>query len=353
MITLAFLAAAAVAQPAPQPARPVYREIKDFVVACDNLRSCRVRWAPEAGDGGFEAYLDIARDGGAKGRLRISLGASNEGEARVDVRSLTLDGSPLGRNLRWRYDAEAAAMVVEGAEALTYLRAVSDGDVLTFSDGKQQQAVTLTGLKAALLAVDEAQGRLGTVGAFVRRGAAADATVPTPPPEPVVVARRAAPGATVPPGFAARVRRAQARALQQNDCDDARKDLDEAYALGDGEVLVKLGCMMHAYQSSMLLLRAPRGAPERARLVAMPPAAGDAPLGPDDAGRFVEGEWDPETATFFESAKGRGLADCGSSTSWVFDGTAFRLAEAHRMNRCSGGPPGDWPTVYRSSVEVR
>lgn len=335
------------------PGDPIYREIKDFVVACDNLRTCSVRWAPEEGDGGFEAYFDIAREGGPAGRLRVSLGASNEEAARPDVRTLTMDGVAFGRNLRWRYDPEAAAMVVEGAEALTYLRALSNGDVLTFSDGKQQRPVTLNGLKAALLAVDEAQGRLGTVGAYVRTGPKPDAGVPAPPPAPVVVARRPEPALKVPPGFAAKVRRTQAKVLEAGDCDPERRDADAAYPLNRGEVLVALGCMMHAYQSSMLLFRAPREAPERATPVVMPLAAGDTPPGPEDRGRYVEGEWSPESATFFEAAKGRGLADCGQSTTWAFDGAAFRLAEAHRMHRCSGGPPGDWPTVYQSKVEVR
>lgn len=346
VIGLAALAAAA-----SLPAKPVYREVRDFVVACDNLRTCVARWAPEDGDAGFDAYLEISRDGRADGRLRIALSEMEGG--RPDGRSLRLDGKPIGRDLAWRFDPEAAATVTEGEGALALSRRLSEGGRLTYATGRETRTVTLSGLKAALLAIDEAQGRLGTVGAFVRVGAAASATVPTPPPLPVLTARRADPALTVPPGFAARVRQAQAKVLVRNDCDEERKDADVAWPLNPGEVLVGLGCMMHAYQSSMLLLRAPRDAPEKARLVVMPLAAGDLPPGPEDHGRYVEGEWNPETATFFEAAKGRGLGDCGSSTSWVFDGAEFQLAEAHRMNRCSGGPPGDWPTVYRSKVVVR
>jgi hypothetical protein len=348
MITLALLAAAAVSQPA--PAKPIYREIKDFVVACDNTRTCRVRWAPEDGDAGWEAFFDIARDGGPRGRLRVSLGGGSQENTRPDLRSLTIDGVPFGRTLRWRRDAETEAMVVEGAEALGYVRALSNGGVLTFSDGKQQQPVSLTGLKAALLAVDEAQGRLGTAGAFVRRGAAADMTVPAPPTPPTLIARRADPSLSVPAGFASRVRKAQAAVLTKEDCaTDGRHPEDAAHPLGRSEVLVFLGCMMGAYQGYSLVVRAPLDAPEKGRVVILPTAAGDQP----NAGFHTEVDWDAERATVFEAAKGRGLADCGSSTSWVFDGTDFRLAEASRMNRCSGGPPGDWPTVFRSKVEVR
>lgn len=347
-VGLAILAAGASATHG--PAQPVYREIKDFVVACDNLRTCVARWAPE--NGGVDAYLEIARDGGPAGRIRVSLSEREEG-TRPDGPSVKVDGRPIGRGLRWRWDEESAATVVEGEDALGLAGALSEGGELTYLDGGRTRAVTLAGLKAALLAIDEAQGRLGTVGAFVRKGAAADTTVPAPPPLPVIVARRADPALTVPPGFADRVRRAQAKTLERNDCEEERKEVDEAYPLARGEVLVLLGCMMHAYQSSMLLLRAPRDAPERARLVVMPLAAGDAPPGPDDRGRFIEGVWDPETASFSEFAKGRGLADCGMSTTWAFDGAEFRLAEASRLHRCPGGPPGGWLKVYRSKVEVR
>ena len=340
------LVALAAATAAPLPARPVYREIKDFVVACDNLRACVARWAPDLGGGG--GYLRIERDAGPSGGVRITL-AGQEG-GRPDVRSLKLDGRPVARTLRWR---GAEEMTVEGDEALGLARALSEGGVLGYAEGGEPVEMSLGGLKAGLLAIDEVQGRLGTVGAFVRVGATPNAAVPPPPPMPVLVARRADPALTVPAGFAARVRRAQAGALERNACDDERKEADEAYVLNRGEVLVLLGCMMHAYQSSMLLLRAPRHAPERAKLVVMPLAAGDQPPGPEDQGRYIEGGWDAETASFFEAAKGRGLADCGSSTTWVFDGAAFRLAEASRLHRCPGGPPGDWPTVYRSKVVVR
>lgn len=327
----------------PGPPKPVYREIKDFVVACDNLRTCEVRWAP---DFGGAAYLRISRDGGPTGALQVVLAELESG------RSLKLDGRTVGRELHWRWDKDSAELAVEGDEALRLARALSEGSTLTYAEGGETAEVSLNGLKAALLAVDEAQGRLGTQGAFVRTGPAADAKVPAPPPEPVIIARRADPGLTVPPGFAARVRRAQAGTLVRNDCEDDRAEVDRAYPLNRTEVLVELGCMMHAYQSSMLLLRAPRDAPERAKLVVMPLAAGDEPVSPDGAGRYIEGSWDPETATFGEVTKGRGLADCGSSTVWAFDGTQFRLAEAQRMNRCAGRL-GDWPTVFRAKIETR
>ena len=47
-------------------------------------------------------------------------------------------------------------------------------------------------------------------------------------------------------------------------------------------------------------------------------------------------------------AKGRGLADCGESAAWAFDGQDFRLQRYHRLGWCRGGNPGDWPTLWRT-----
>src|SRR5687768_13211196 len=134
------LAALAAAAAAPLPAKPVYREIKDFVVACDNLRTCVVRWAPED-DSGFDAYLAISRDGGAAGMIRVDL-ASPEENRRPLVGSMMLDGRPVGRNLPWQGDAD---LTLEGAPALALVRAIRDGDLLTFSDGQGVRTVALRG----------------------------------------------------------------------------------------------------------------------------------------------------------------------------------------------------------------
>jgi hypothetical protein len=73
----------------------------------------------------------------------------------------------------------------------------------------------------------------------------------------------------------------------------------------------------------------------------------------ENLGEYVSGEWDAKTATFSESSKGRGLADCGTSSGWTFDGAAFQLSSYSAQIRCGGGPPGDWPTLYRTRVVPR
>jgi hypothetical protein len=129
-------------------------------------------------------------------------------------------------------------------------------------------------------------------------------------------------------------------------------DSDTAAGLGAGEAIVVLGCRMAAYQASAMVFRAPRSAPERARLVVMPrqPTLPAADFPPEVIGEYVsEDGWDASTMSFTEGAKGRGLGDCGEASTWTFDGREFQLAAFSRQERC-GGPPGDWPTLYRTGI---
>ncbi|HMM25034.1 MAG TPA: DUF1176 domain-containing protein, partial [Pseudoxanthomonas mexicana] len=99
------------------------------------------------------------------------------------------------------------------------------------------------------------------------------------------------------------------------------------------------------YQSSSLLFRVRRdgaGAPRRLRLTV--------PVQDEGAPRVIDaftnvGFGQGQLSHF---AKGRGLADCGESATWAFDGRDFRLQRYHRLGWCRGGHPGDWPTLWRT-----
>ena len=59
---------------------------------------------------------------------------------------------------------------LSAAQMAKLLPRMLDADAAELSDGKQQWRLSLAGLKAALLRMDEAQGRLGTPGALVKKG---------------------------------------------------------------------------------------------------------------------------------------------------------------------------------------
>jgi hypothetical protein len=351
---LAAAAAAATAAPAPVllGAPPVYLEVKDWVLACDNTRVCFAKYdvADEANAGG--GYLSLARDAGPDGGLTVTLEATEDG-AVPDPKTLTLDGQPLSPNPAWKISPTDQTADLSGAAALAFVHAIANGKTLAYSDGQTTTTVSLGGMTAALLAMDQDQGRLDGVTALAKPGSKPASAVPAALPVPVVHATPAKTPLTGAAAFAAQVRNVQAGLLRQHDCEaDAVHD-DTAAALNDHDAIVLLGCVQGAYQASVMTFRAPRDAPQKAVRLILPlqPTLKASDIPADARGEYVaEDGWDAKTATFVESAKGRGLADCGQSTEWVFDGAQFQVDSFNRLDRCGGGPPGDWPTIYRTTI---
>ena len=63
---------------------------------------------------------------------------------------------------------------------------------------------------------------------------------------------------------------------------------------------------------------------------------------------MVDPEFDPATGILSTTSKGRGLADCGSSESWVWSRGAFRITALNYQDLCGGTAPGDWPPLVRT-----
>ena len=143
--------------------------------------------------------------------------------------------------------------------------------------------------------------------------------VPAAPSVPVLHARSTPDNLPNAAAFAATVRRTQAHVLVRHECEPESASADEAHALNAREALVFLGCVQGAYQGSVIAFRAPRAAPGRARQLIFPlqPTIDPKSIPADSAGEYVAEGWDGGTASFTESAKGRGPADCGSSSTWT------------------------------------
>jgi hypothetical protein len=136
-----------------------------------------------------------------------------------------------------------------------------------------------------------------------------------------------------------------AASRKANDCNSTEPAT--ADALDATTALVLAPCALYAYQSSTMALIVPRtgGTPR-------PFAAIDPGLAKDIMRQdafLVEGAFDPETGSLSMAAKGRGLADCGLSASWIWSRGAFLLAAFAYLDPCGGAQPGDWPTLYRTA----
>jgi hypothetical protein len=202
-----------------------------------------------------------------------------------------------------------------------------------------------------VLRLDARQGRVGGVTALMKTGPASAASVPAPPPLPKIAHHPIT--ATLKVGEESRliamVRGNQRALFAKEDCDAKPIAMEaEAHALDAHRALVLIPCIMGAYQGSSLAFIAARSGNSAQRLIAPTPYLGkDA----DDSGvdYFTESSFLPKTGELSMAAKGRGIADCGISASWIWNGEEFRLSEMTLQKSCGGIEPGDWPTLFRSA----
>lgn len=322
-------------------ATPVERRFSDWLLVCDNTRVCRAQATGQSGS------LMVRRDPGPNGAVLIILDGQEptSGTSIPDIGSIRVSGglAPGG----WQLDRPGERATLRGQAALTFLWATAPARTITYRASGETHEVSLAGLTAALLAIDEAQGRAGTISASVRPGPRPVTAVPAAPPVPVLWVPPPS-TAPVPRGFAASVRRASAAALRRGDCETTThaRSQDSAVALNRDEVLVFLGCRLFNTGFATLLLRAPRAAPHRASAVILPRAPGDD--GDTSDGVYADLEWTARTAIL--SSGGHSCAgSCGGRTDWTYDGRAFRLAR-HFTYEAGGAEMLDH---YRTIVRIR
>lgn len=347
---LAFLVLATPAPAATLPPVPASRTFTDWLVACDNTRRCEVKFLPDADASDATAARDttlaITRDAGPEGTLTLQVYGEHPG----GPATLVLDGQALGDVGPWR-DAGEDGATMRGPAALDLTRRLRNGAALAISLPGGEARFSLRGLAAALLLVDAVQGRVDGVTALARQGPTGADAVPPALALPVLHAAAPPPPLRGADALVAAVRRARRDLLKVQDCDEnagSEGDGDQIWPLDATTALVALRCIQGAYQGSSLMLRVPRGAPGRAEPLHLPvppglPSTWDRTQ--DD--QLTEADYNPTTATLSTSSKGRGLADCGLSASWVFDGRAFQPAALDFQDTC-GGEAGDWPTLFRT-----
>lgn len=325
-------------------ARPVYRELKDFVVGCDNGGACRAlglaREPPSE-----PLVLDLRRDAGPAGKVSARLSARSP----FSPKALRLDGKPvpaLGA-LSWSDESGedgGSWRLGKDEDVRRFLALVRSGGRLEVGEKTGRAVLSLSGLSAALLLIDETQGRLDTPSAWLRTGTKPNGSVPPPADLPKLAAAKVPPPlpARAASGLLAKVRKEHAK--ETGGChDDPEINPNEVFALSATQALVLIGCGVGAYNTSQLGFVVPIGKG------ASRPLSLRAPIVRPSGGaeiQLVNGGFDPTTATLSHHSKGRGLADCGESADWRFDGKTFRLADYALLTRCGALEPGDWITVW-------
>lgn len=299
---------------------PQVRIFRDWMAACDNAGRC-IALTGMAGEGG---WLKIGIEAGPGAQPVVSFGAVDfqTGEPAANAR-LTVDGQAVA------LDPSAVAALAQGRRAAV----TASGRV---------RPVSLSGAAAALLWIDERQGRLDTPTALVRRGDRPAGTVPEGPTRPRVKALPV-------PGGGAGEERPVPTALEALDAvKECRVDVPDGQArtwrIGMEDLLWEVPCYRGAYNAgSRLFIADPEG--RDAHALGLPVARGEpTPF-------IVNGDFDPETGLLTSFDKGRGVGDCGYARTWVWTGRGFVLVREAGMEECWGLPADQWPVLYEAVVE--
>lgn len=345
----ALLLAIAAAQPAqaraPNPGE--LTSFKDWSVACDNLRAC-VAFGWPAGDGIDQSWIRLARDGGPNDAPSIIIAMVPEDPGKPGVWRLAVDGKPVAGlgPVAFTTDESYRRARVTGPQALALIEALRGGSVMTaLQDGQPVAAISLSGLSASLLWIDDHQKRVGTVSALARKGPAPASGIPVAGPAPAIRAGAPASQAGLPKAAPAAI-----TALMGDDCDleNVGPDYQPIIArLGPGKVLWGPVCDAAAYNVTHLFFIADEQG-RGAKRVMFPEPPGSNPAAYNS---LMNVEYDPNTRILSSFSKGRGLGDCGSDASWVWDGAAFQLLSEKVMSECKGVSSDDWPSIWRARVQ--
>ncbi len=334
----AFIASAPLAAQAPRPG--TLETYKDWTIGCDNRSRCEaVSLLPDGGEWPDQPVaLGLIREAGGTADPELWVSRDTRGQAEI---SFLVDGRKIATAAS--RDGEAK---LQGPQAAALAVAMARGTKLELrSAGGVIARPSLAGAAAAMRYMDARQGRAGTMAALVATGPLAPSAARAAPPLPSV--RRA----LIPAGAApVTLWREELASLGKfTSCAEEMRDASppELHRLSKTETLVLVPCGAGAYNYSAVPVIATGIAGRRSFRFA---AFDYQPGWSQDAAHpvLVNASWTPESATLESYAKGRGIGDCGSSESYVWDGTRFRLVSASAMGECRGA--WHWITTWSAKA---
>ena len=314
---------------------------KDWELACDNTRTCRAAgyYAMDS-DGAFInlVSLRITRAAGPDAPVSMTLKLDDDSPCHSTLARLKIGKTDLGR-FSLRATEDGLAFTPEQARAvLPQLLKAGQPVVWRCGDDKQPVgALSVAGLSAVLLKMDEWQGRLNTPGALARRGGKSESSVLPPVPAPVVKVAAPVPTRPEDQALAARIFPKLDLRRYADECgmfDEKPKAEDfEVHRLTAHRVLLSAPCQMGAYNEAAQHWIADDTPPYAPRLIE------------------AQGDFNDADTSISQTMKGRGIGDCLSFRTWHFDGQTFVLTAASGDDMCRGFAGGAWnlPT-YVSSV---
>ncbi|MCS6627320.1 DUF1176 domain-containing protein [Roseibacterium beibuensis] len=311
------------------------KAFRDWIAICDNGNAC---FAYGPGREGF-GWVRVAIGPGPDGRPEVAAGYWPEGAEATRAFALTIDGTDYPMTLAAN---EPVAAEVPAGRALEVVRALAGGNTARIGPDHE---ISLSGAAAALLWIDERQGRVDTVTALRRAGARPASAVRPAPAFPVVTPAPAISQA----GFGEQNQTLPAALEAVPAVVECRAETAEHWVgkevmsakLDASTELWAVPCFAGAYNMGHdWYITGPGGRdPRPARLLS---SSGEAGAG------TINGGYSPESRTVTAFAKGRGVGDCGTASTWTWTGRAFVLTQETAMDECWGVPADYWPSTWRT-----
>lgn len=319
------------------PGRSESREFRDWLAVCDNTNECAA-FGPSADQSG---WIRVGASPGPSGRLTVALGVWGDTSGSPGSAAFDIDG----RRFTARTEQGSDDFRVATGDVPAVIAALGAGRNMSIRTA-EPTAVSLSGAAAALLWIDERQGRLDTVAALVRQGTRPSSSIPVPPDAPVVTPAPAISqagygdsGMTLPAAIEALPAVVACREETRHS-DWVQKEVMSA-RLDASTELWAVPCFAGAYNMGHDWYLSDIGG-RNPRALRLASANGETATG------TINGGYAADARTLVAFAKGRGPGDCGSAQTWTWTGRAFLLSAEAEMTECWGVPPDLWPTTWRT-----
>ena len=291
---------------------------KDWAVACDNTRHCEAVAYQSDDSESAPVVLWLSRDAGPNAAVHIQIDVDDSEDPQqlaLHLGTTTLKGITRGKDLSPSQTRQLLAYVLVGQE-------------ITLTHGAKRWQLSLAGSNAALLKMDDVQGRVGTPGALVRKGKRPEASVPSKLPAPQV---QAAPWPATSAADQALLQPILNSITPRECWDDLPDDSGPETSItrvSGTQVLVMRECGRGAYQGGSGLWLANSKPPYAAKRLDLPLPGGES------TDYVMNASLDKGRLESY--AKGRGVNDCGSGFDWVWTGKSFVLTGAWDAPLCRG-----------------
>ncbi|AXU96816.1 MAG TPA: DUF1176 domain-containing protein [Erwinia persicina] len=320
---------------------PVQKVFKNWQVTCNNVNDCDVRNTDKT------LRIILKRQAGAEAQPSLSF----QQWAALKADGIWLDGQAWSSDIQIATPQSSDEHVVGSSDKLAVIQAwvtqAKNAETIAFSAGPE--SASLEGLTAALLLVDERQGRLDNQTALLKVGdKPSSAVLPRPAPVALNFPVPAVVPLTDPAALVDGAIAANGKLLKQLQCPQDEDTRARSYAepLNNTQALVMVNCGPGDFKTLNVVFISERDNPKDTRRLTLPLPLNGTDGKPMQETMFAQGGYDSAVGHLYFSDRGNEAAECGNNGGWIYDGKTFHLARFKNQPGCNGGQPADWPSVW-------